>query len=63
MEPGLVQFHHKGREQGSNPSTCYHVGRMIFVFLDLVRIDLVAGLILVSAMCSALIAGISFHEF
>jgi len=36
---------------------------MIFVFLDLVRIDLVAGLILVSAMCSALIAGISFHEF
>src|SRR3972149_6983686 len=36
---------------------------MIFVFLDLVDIDLVAGLILISAMCTALIAGISFHEF
>jgi hypothetical protein len=36
---------------------------MIFVFFDLVEIDLVAGLILISAMCTALIAGISFHEF
>jgi Zn-dependent protease len=36
---------------------------MIFVFLDLVDIDLVAGLILISAICTALVAGISFHEF
>lgn len=36
---------------------------MIFVFLDLVDIDLVAGLILIGAIVSALIAGISFHEF
>ncbi len=36
---------------------------MIFVFLDLVDIDLVAGLILITALATALIAGISFHEF
>jgi hypothetical protein len=34
----------------------------IFVFLDLVEIDLVAGLILITALATALIAGISFHE-
>lgn len=36
---------------------------MIFVYLDLLDIDAVAAFVLFGALVSALIAGISFHEF
>ena len=36
---------------------------MIFVYLDLLKIDPFAAVVLFGALASALIAGISFHEF
>ncbi|MBI2913087.1 MAG: site-2 protease family protein [Chloroflexi bacterium] len=36
---------------------------MIFVYFDLLRIDAVAAFVLLGATVTALIAGISFHEF
>src|SRR3990172_12694485 len=37
--------------------------RMIFVYLDLLKIDPFATVVLFGALASALVAGISFHEF
>jgi Zn-dependent protease len=36
---------------------------LIFVYLDLLDVDVFATLVFFSAICTALIAGISFHEF
>ena len=36
---------------------------MIFVYLDLLKIDPLAAVVLFGALSSALVAGISFHEF
>lgn len=36
---------------------------MIFVYLDLLQIDLLASVVFIGALVTALIAGISFHEF
>jgi Zn-dependent protease len=36
---------------------------LIFVYLDLLRIDALAAVVLFGAIASALVAGISFHEF
>src|SRR3989304_4558181 len=46
------------------PDTCYDEReRMIFVYLDLLKIDPFAAVVLFGALASALVAGISFHEF
>src|SRR4030065_2856544 len=36
---------------------------MLFVYLDLLKIDPFAAVVLFGALASALVAGISFHEF
>ena len=53
----------KGARDTLRQARCYHGNTLIFVYSDLFDIDAFAALVFLTATLTALIAGISFHEF